>query len=270
MVLPTSRRLRHVWSWRTDAELVGYPEATGCFNTGFFLFRPSQRRRWEHERLLAATADEARGRYPRGDKRCVVTRHCCKRTCEPNDQPYLNAVYSARSALVRQLRAADGRDDIHAGGGNASLPPAYLPIAATALHMRTSTRYGCQYSSCRSCLVNTQQLTASDDAFHFYSRLAPWRGDCARCALRGKLCNYSSLPAYSAALGIDEATAPHTCGRAAAQLIWFDILVRGRALPPRLRNLCLARLEAATAHARASCTPRNRPLVWKYGRPGVG
>jgi hypothetical protein len=237
MVLPTSRRIRDLWSFRTDAELVGYPESRGCFNSGFMLFRPSKQRRYEYETLLQQTAGEARGEYKRGDSRCTVTARCWRNPCESNDQSYLNAVFAG----------------------------VYRPVTGKAFHMRTSTTHGRQYNS-RNCLTTAFQLLQTDDAFHFFSRLSPWRGDCARCALRGKRCSYSSLPSFNAALGTNEGGAVHTCGRAAAQAVWFSTL-RER-VPEHLRSLCLTKLEEATAAANASCLEANQKLTWPGGGRG--
>ena len=191
MPMATSKRLRHLWEVRPDAELLAYPESTGCFNTGFMLFRPSRLRRREYERLLAATSDEARGRFSRGDPRCTVTRRCWRNPCQPNDQSYLNAVYSSKSAVVRKLRDPSGAEDVNAGS-NTSLRGRYLPVPPTALRMRTSTKFGMQYRS-RACLITMGSLRTVD-TFHFYARLAPWRGDCAKCALLGKRCSCAPRP----------------------------------------------------------------------------
>lgn len=264
MVLPSSTRLKLLWDVRRDAEILAYPESSGCWNTGFMLFRPSRLRRKEYERLLAATAEEARGRYRRGDRRCVVTKRCWRNPCQPNDQSYLNAVYSSKSGILQRLRASGGGAGAvnayaEANGMNRSVRGRYLPVPGSALRMRTSTRFGAQYGS-RSCLVNVQQLRRSDDTFHFYARLAPWRGACAACALGGRRCSYASLPNFNAELGTDESGAAHTCGRAAAQQIWFETL--REKLPRRLRSLCLARLEVATANATGVCLDKGQLLTW--------
>ena len=107
------------------------------------------------------------------------------------------------------------------------------------------------------------------------SRLAPWRGDCAHCALHGKRCSYASLPAVNDDLGTDEGGAAHTCGRAAAQAIWFATL--REKLPRRLRQLCLARLEAVMTQggggeakaspSKAECLADGAALTWPKPRP---
>ena len=183
MVLPSSQRLQSLWAFRADAEIIGYPESAGCFNTGFMLFRPSLLQRRVYESLLEETAAEARGSYPRGDKRCVVTRKCWRNACQPNDQSYLNAVFSDKSAIVRRLRQRHGggrsstdvdvdddknsayrellpHDGLRRHPQNGSARLRYVPIPGTAFRMRTSTRFGAQYRS-MSCLTTERQVRLS-------------------------------------------------------------------------------------------------------------
>ena len=87
------------------------------------------------------------------------------------------------------------------------------------------------------------------------------------------------MPHHNDDLGTDEGGAAHTCGRAAAQAVWFATL--REKLPPRLRQLCLARLEAVimqpsqqgggggatTSPAKAECLAEGAALTWPKPRP---
>ena len=164
MVLPTGlpENLERLWNFASDAPIVAWPESSGCFNGGFFLFRPNVERRKDYNLLLS----KAR-RVAKCDRGAVT------------DQSYLNAVYAGTHWLLKN--------------GSRRRERGYVPLNFLTWRMRNS------YGSGRwdACFKTPSELVKATDSFHFFDRMAPWGPNCTLDGLQGGIpCNTAVLRAH--------------------------------------------------------------------------
>ena len=211
-VFPRTTHLQRLWAASPKADMVASPELKGCFNGGLLMYRPSSRRRWEYEQLLATHVELS----PDREKVKPPGR------CPGLDQPYLNAVFSASNYIVRQIRSR--------AGYNASPKVAF--IGPETFRVRTPrTLLGASYVA--TCPKSASQLERSADSFHFYGRTPPWGVGCAVCAMQGRQCNSKLLQAA----GIDG-----RCVHSVAVDLWYSSFLR---LPAEIRALCHKRVSTS-------------------------
>lgn len=215
-VLPSetlSSALTNLWDLAPEAKMVAFPESAGCFNSGFFMYRPSRARQRELEWRIAQP---------------VQPPICDKSHALVTDQSYLNAVYSRRDALINQLRKNDTRHR------RASDVERYTAIDKAVIFSANPFER-CGRSGSATCLDSPEKLMAHRQLFHFFDRFAPWG---ANCTVEGMLDGGGACGRTDVLLASQRDSLCN--GHAAAQALWWSELMR---LPIRLRRLCYRRLK---------------------------
>ena len=143
-----------LFSVSPEADIVASPEGPGCFNAGFFLYKPSLVRREQYMRIIeSATPPRTCGAF---------------RNLVDDDQRAMNALYKPNktaSQIVRAIRSAYEPE-----------PPNhtfYAPLATATFRVRTP------YT-----LLGTNMPSASG-----VLQQPPWGANCAECLLAGLRCN---------------------------------------------------------------------------------
>ena len=209
-------RLERLWDFGPEAKLVAFPETTGCFNSGFFMFRPSPWRQREYQWRLA---------HPTPPTSCDKGRL--------GDQSFLNAVYSDRDEPLRLFRQ---REHVGTHASRRADAERYTAVEASTW----ASRHPFDPLGLNAiqggplCLDSPSKLMAHADSFHFFERFAPWGVNCSldRVLTKGDACGRVDV---LRAKKVDSMCSGH----AAAQAVWWTELLR---LPLPLRRVCNERL----------------------------
>lgn len=219
-----ARHIEALWAVHPETRMVASPESRGCFNGGLLLFRPSEERRSEFERLVALGPQMA-------PRTCAA-----QRDLGVDDQRFVNAVFKEEpSVVVKRLRGLGDVND----SATASNHTWYRPLPFATFAVRTPHNFLGRMTNLdarHDCQRTPALLERLADSYHFYGRTPPWGADCAECVMRGLPCNVEL--ARSAALPRP------ACAYFAAQSLWWAAFAQ---LPAWLRGKCFERLRDTTA-----------------------
>lgn len=211
LVMPRDGKLEKLWDFAPHSSLVATPESPGCFNSGFFMFRPSAHRRAEYEALLTSG---------------LRVRRCDKGWRPLTDQSYLNVLYDAHAyrtnfaKLLRRMRANESM------GGGAAVS-GYTPLDPLVWKVRTP--FGSIPNDHHGCLNARAEFERITDSFHFFDRMAPW---------------HPNASYFLSSMHID----PQCSGQAVAGEFWREMLA---GLPDDVQRVCRGRLERFLASGSA-------------------